>query len=413
MFVSNKSILMVPLILFISFWNLKPISIIPLNYIILFLFLYYLIIYLFFYKKKFTIPLIYTDFFNIKIFIFFLNLIIYSMCITVFTGNDSYIIFIKILILMFLPFSFILVYFNNYKFNILKYLKYILILSILLHIFFSFVLGHYDNHIGKILVRYKDIGYFSSNELSLYMLFTITIIGWIYFYFYKKNKFMLFVMTFLPLLHFSKSHIVIYLFSILVSYLLIKRKIVYMIIGIGSLYISSVLLNSYYDILQKEVSSQQIQKVLLANKLIYNSDIDLYSFITKVGDGLRSKIIETYSSKLEDSRFIGFGDKAKDIVGDGHDYHNMFFFFHIQYGLISVIGFYGLLLYFLYLGIKKFKYLNFIIVFFIFYIILRSMIITIDPYRLILYLLFLTLIEANLQYYKGKGSNNAKNNYIT
>jgi len=69
-----------------------------------------------------------------------------------------------------------------------------------------------------------------------------------------------------------------------------------------------------------------------------------------------------------------------------------------EYGMVAVLGWYGLMLYLLYVGVYRWKYLNKYLVFSVVYWILRSLFSTLSPYRFIIFVLFLAVIEGNLQY---------------
>jgi hypothetical protein len=166
-------------------------------------------------------------------------------------------------------------------------------------------------------------------------------------------------------------------------------------------YILYIDYNYFYNLFE----SDQLKRLLLANKLIIdlingNIDIDIWDFITKVGDGSRTKYFMTYTNALDKTFWIGLGDRADILLLHGADYHNMYFFFHVQYSFFAVLVWYSILFYFLYLGIFKWKYLNYILIVAVLYWILRSTFTTLNPYIFLIYLLFLSIVEANLQHRK-------------
>jgi hypothetical protein len=373
------------------------------GYFFLLGFLLFLIPYYMTYVKFLKIAIIYKNILNIKLLFIMIFLLVVNMILTIPIGYDSYQIYVKILFYILLPFLFFFTYNNIYlqdKF-LREDIKYIIFISFFWQIIFSFVIGFYDSHIGKI---YENNPYFtfSSNELAIYMSYLISILGMIYFKYYNPKKSMFIIVMLLPFLHFSKSHMVFYFLSLLIGYILYKRKFLLLIFGLFLLISLSYFFYTYYDELVNLVKSEQIKKILLANQILVNSfmgnmDFNIWDFITKVGDGSRTKYFYTYFENLDKTFWLGFGDRADILLLNGADYHNMYFFFHIQYSFFAVIIWYGILLYFLYLGLFKWKFLNYFLIVSILYWVFKSLFSTMNPYIFLIYLLFLSIIEANLQ----------------
>ncbi len=407
--VSKENFSFYLLIIFISFWIFETLSFLPINYLMLVLFTLCLAS-ISFLAKNWKISKAYINFLSLKVFYILLSFIVWGMLITLPISEYPVILTLKIILLMSLPILFIVSYFRIYKIDIISKLKTQIIVSSILHTIFLVVLGYYNSNIGKFLIKNKNLGYYSSNELSIYLVATIFVPAWIYFSKNKQKKLPLLFLSILPIIHFSKMHLVSYTFSLILSYLFSKRKRLFFlpiatVLILSLSYFTNHVYFNYYD----NISNLQLKKLLLANWMLWSGSTEFYEFLSKVGDQTRKEIFENYSNWLNKTIFIGLGDKAKHVIGQGHDFHNMFFFYHIQYGLIAAIGFYGLLIYFLYIFLFKFKHLRFIATFFIVYMLLRSLMITINPYMIIIYCIFLITLEINLS----RGSFNDKSNNIS
>ncbi|SMO55364.1 hypothetical protein SAMN06269117_11042 [Balnearium lithotrophicum] len=379
-------------------WFFNTMIIFPINYLTLTVFFYSLSLLLFIHKP-FFISDIYKQIINIKLLFLLIFLVGITMIITIFTGQSSSLFLpIKAILFVLTPILFFLNYSVLYKYNLSLIIKILFILSLLFQFIFSFIIGHYDKEHGKILMKNSTIFNFSSNELSLYIIFITFTTGWIYYKYYKPNKLLLTFVYFLPLLHFSKSHLVAYLLSLLITLILQRNRLAVLFTLIFVILLKY--LNNHYVEYNLLISNEQIKKLLLANHLIFSSNFqDWLSFIAKVGDRTRAYIFQTYFSNLDKCILTGLGDQANKILTGGRDYHNMFFFFTIQYGLLGFFFYFMTLVLFLFYSLKKFEYLKFISNFIIIYVILRGLFITYDPYRFTILLLFFIILEANLKYY--------------
>ncbi len=402
MLLNKAKTLNIVFILFVSSWIWNGMQAFYMSYVsLLFLFIFQMGYVISNYPSLRIRYSSYQGIFNINYFSFlilcFTLFLLLSMCL----GTSSVILPVKILFYLLIPLHF-LVFSDFYKFFNFNSLKYIIVISFLFQLLFSFVIGKYDPNIGKIHEE-REWFLFSSNNLSIYMVYSITVLSWVYYSFCKSNKLFIFFVTLLPLLHFSKSHIIFYILSLVLAYALYKKKFFYILLSLFFLVLNSYIVYINNDYLMDLINNKSIKKVLLGNQLLVdnilgNVDVSIWEFITKVGDGSRTHYFQVYTEALKDTFWIGMGDRADVILLKGADYHNMLFFFHIQYGFFGFLFYFMILLYFLYLGIFKWKKIGFILIFCVLYFILRGIFTVLDPYRFLLFAILLTFIEKKLQY---------------
>lgn len=288
----------------------------------------------------------------------------------------------------------------------LKFIKYDelkiilkLSISISLPLHFIWLVCFSKIHGGKFESISPGLMNFSSNELSYILLFSIFIpLNLILLDNIKmprKKYFYFFLLYTFPFIHLSKSHIIIYILSILFSYFTIVSKHRKLFI---LFFIIPIILIVTFEIV-KYFSRYNWQLFILykALKLILNlevtSPIDLFN---KIHLFHRAEIWEYVIKGLKENTFGYACSKSHEIL-HYKDYHSIYFYILLQSGIFNLITFILIMVYLLLIKLKN-KYLQFLKNFIIFYLILRGNFITIDIEKWII-IIFIIMYIDKLKYH--------------
>lgn len=232
----------------------------------------------------------------------------------------------------------------------------------------------------------------TSNEISYYTtLVGILLIAHSYTI-NRRLKFTIFLVSIFTFIHFSKSHIIILLISIIVSAFIIskvKHKLTIVLI----IFLISVILSTMN--LENLIYSLDIRPL---NKLYYsfNELPDLIEgngfyqglllFTADAGDATRSYI---YRNGIENFGLISIYGSAPSLIQNvfhNKDYHNNFLFLSYEYGIIGIIYYFTSTILVLFAAIKvKDRFFKLLILTAFFYFSSRSFFMTVDTIWIIIY----------------------------
>ncbi len=354
----------------------------------------------FFFKRK----LYYKSNLNsfILILYFLITLLLFSIFLTTLYGNVSIYFLLKISLFFMFPIVSLMIL-QDTSFKDLKLiLKVNLIVSCIFQIVFSIILGHYNIAEGKFISNDKTLLNYSSNDLSIIMVSNclvfylllnnsrkIKITG------YNKWNLLKALMYIIPIIHLSKAHIVSYFFSILI---LLKKWL--KIILIFVLILISFLIYNYSSDLNLYIKNKQINQLIVFNNMLWNLDINIFDISRKVSGRNREYIYEREVFLIEKKVSIvtGLGDKGAKELLNGKDFHNIYYYFLIQFGYLSCFAFVGVMFLYLYF-ILKIRNINFkkIYLFIWIYIALRGFFITINPLWVLFYFSFILIFYWKLK----------------
>ncbi|MEZ9018107.1 hypothetical protein AB6E79_14385 [Vibrio lentus] len=286
-------------------------------------------------------------------------------------------------IMWLLPFLFCLLI-NNISLSRDRVLSSWFYSGVIFNVIFTFFIASFNYRIGKF---YADIPGFeiSSNSLSIYLIFGVVVPGLLRF----KGRLIRGVLLVSPLIHFSKSHIMIYIISLFLAFFLSKRKFFTLLLLFVLLLIISCFVGSQYEYFYSMVPTElqrSLGKMLILFKVVYeivvlNTFPDFYDFITMAGDGLRASIYQSALTNLEIAWPLGASEKEINDAFHGYDFHNMVFFFYYQLGIFGLISIMMFLFVISFRAYFSTRLVSFYVIFTVTYLVGRGLFISIDPYR--------------------------------
>ena len=265
--------------------------------------------------------------------------------------------------------------------------------GLLINFLITFLIARFDPNIGKF---YANVDGFeiSSNTLSVYLIFSLVLPGLLLF----KGALSRAVFLLLPLIHFSKSHVFIYVFSFFFGSCYARRRLVMFVIVVCVLLTGLVVLGALASELKSGIPSyleRPLGKLLLACEFLYQflffGEVPNFDFlITSVGDGLRASIYESAAANLGMAWPLGATENEIDSVFYGYDFHNVLLFLYYQAGVFGVFSYLMMLMHPMFVCKKVERNLRFLISMTCAYFLVRGLFISIDPVRIAVLLTTLT-----------------------
>lgn len=256
--------------------------------------------------------------------------------------------------------------------------------GLLSNVFITFFVARFDPALGKFYAVVPGFE-ISSNTLSVYLVFSFVIPAVLYFERKMWVRFSLIV----PLMHFSKSHVAIYLVSAIFGSCFSRRRL-FLLFFAGALFlISLTLVGAYANDIRELIPPylvKSVGKLVIACELLYKlitlGELPALSvFISQVGDGLRARIYDAALANLYIAWPLGATTSEIESVFDGYDFHNMLLFFYYQTGIVGVLSYIAIILAPLLVANKADEKFRFLLALSSTYLLARGLFISIDPVR--------------------------------
>jgi len=276
----------------------------------------------------------------------------------------------------------LILYLSNYKFNFHILIKYWFIIGCFTSFLITTFLADFNPRINKF---YATIPGFelSSNGLSLHLITSVVLPGLLLL----KSRVLILILLAVPLIHFSKAHLVFYFLSLALSFVIWRKKIILAFILIFVVMLIFTLIGANYDYLSGIIPpayERSFGKILLSAKLFYgffteNSQIGVIQFISSVGDPTRAFIYERAIGNLLTAFPFGASKLQVESIFLSYDYHNMPLYFYFETGVFGLLFYLFCSLY--PIKIKLPGLIRFVVVFSCFYIFFRGLFMSVDPVR--------------------------------
>ena len=252
------------------------------------------------------------------------------------------------------------------------------------NIIITFFIASFDPAVGKFYALLPGFE-ISSNTLSVYLVFSVVIPA--VFLFKSTSALRLYLI--MPFIHFSKSHVAIYIVSVIFGSCFSKRRMFLLLCAGALLIFILILVGANADEIRIFIPVylvKSVGKLVIACEIVYNffvlGELPVFSvFISQVGDGLRASIYNAALSNLEVAWPLGATPEEIDQIFSGYDFHNMFFFFYYQTGIAGLLLYLAIIFAPLHIANKADKRIRFLVGFSCSYLLARGLFISIDPVR--------------------------------
>lgn len=288
----------------------------------------------------------------------------------------------------------IVIFFVSKNFNMsngLRGLDLLIFLFVASNLFSLFYLSEFNEVHFKFMpsVSWANM---TSNYISLYS----TLIGFLMLAFSlalkKRFKLVLMLSLIFSLIHFSKSHVVFVILSLIFSAFMVSRFKIKITIALISFFLGCVIyamdVGYYVDILDIKPLTRLYSGIVgFPNFVVVNGWKDgILTFISEAGDDTRAGIYLNAYYGLNDLGGLGLSPNESFNVFGGKDYHNIFLYLVFEYGVMGIVYYILLNLYILWLIFSvRMQSIKFLMLASFIYLFLRSMFISIDLVWFLIY----------------------------
>jgi hypothetical protein len=236
----------------------------------------------------------------------------------------------------------------------------------------------------------------SSNELSLFFISFVMVL-YLSVTRYKIKR--LLTYSLFSFFYFSKTHVLSVFLGLGFFFSTFKPRLVYLVLVfsvliLGLFYKSYEYIDYYLSINQILNSSvgRLVDAIYIAIGTLLQDDISVDLIENTVG-GTRYEIYENSLILIKENFYIGSNKALIRDVLRGYDMHSTYLFLLLNYGIFSLLIYSLILMYYLYVSIRKSFYL---LVFFLVYILVRNFSMTIDPIKQLILFNLIFFIQANM-----------------